>query len=174
MEGVRDFLAEEFEVGGLFLRRGEDGQVRAYGFRGPQPVREPAQQICAGRGLESARQVQGSALGGRHRVPPAPGQVEHVAGAQDDLLDGLVCRRLWGFDVTVEGVGPGQPVQAPPLGSFELDHDDVVIVPVGSEALRRGPGGVHVDLNAAPEDRFEGLCQAFGGLVEFIHGVQDQ
>ncbi len=104
-------------------------------------------------------------------MPPAPRQVEHIAGGEHQIGDGLLGRWLGRFDVAVHRQRAGGAVDAPALRAVELDDDHVVIVPVDAEALGSGPGGVQVGLHAGPQPALQLTGQGADAGVEFVDGV---
>nr|WP_265294130.1 hypothetical protein [Streptomyces sp. SHP 1-2] len=134
---------------------------------------QPHQEVVAGRRGKAARQVQGAALGGGHRVPPAARDVEHVSSPQNHLRERRALGLGGGFDIEAERVGAGGSVQVPPLGSFELEDHGVVVVPVDTEGFGWVPGGVQVDLDIGAEVPLQRLGQGLVAGVELVDGVQD-
>ena len=91
------------------------------------------------------------AVGRLGDVRMASRQVEHVAGFQHEVKDRLaqiVARRAWrrvgAADRVAARLG-GRP-DDPPLGTVELHDEDVVVVEVDVEPLRRRRRQVGVDL----------------------------
>ncbi|AKL70628.1 hypothetical protein SSAG_00763 [Streptomyces sp. Mg1] len=114
VERLGDFLAQLLGIRGALGRAGHGGHVRAQGGGVEELSGEPHQEVVAGGRGQAARQVQGAALGGGHRVPPAPRHVQHVPGLQGDFGERWPFGLLGRFDVHAERVPTGGPAQVPP------------------------------------------------------------
>ncbi len=108
------------------------------------------------------------------RVPPTAWQIRHVPCVEDQFDEWLVRRGFGHVRVAMQRGLPRGAVDAPSLGAVELEDEDVVVVPVNSEAFLGRPGGVGVDLDAGAQVPFQFLGEVADGRVQLVDRVQDE
>ena len=114
------------------------------------------------------------------RVQPAAGQVEGVAGRQDHVERGRAVR---GGGHLVLAAAPGLPFQrlgqhrlvdAPAFGAVDLQHEHVMGVVVGGEALVAGRRQVRVDLQRLAQFGAEPAGEVDQRRPDPVQALQDE
>ena len=106
-------------------------------------------------------------------VPPAAGNVEHVALVERARPDGVGGRDLVGFDVPAQRLPSHLSPEAPDLLPPHLEDVDVVVVPVVGEARRGPPGRIEVHPGVVGQAALYLADQHADRFVKGVNAVED-
>ena len=106
-------------------------------------------------------------------VPPAAGNVEHVAFVESARPYGVGGRGLVGFDVPAQRLPSRLSPEAPDLLPPHLEDVDVVVVPVVREARRGPPGRIEVHPGVVGQAALYLADQHADGFVKGVDAVEN-